>query len=63
MKTISTLHFSSYPPPATKPQQRSKQIRSNLTVVRLNTKEVKPRESDLANNPTNWDESWFCNYE
>jgi hypothetical protein len=63
MKTLFTLHYSGYPLTAAKTNQRSKQRGADLFAIKPDAKEVKRKQNDLANNPNNWDESWFGNYE
>jgi hypothetical protein len=63
MKTLFTLHYSGYPLTAGKTNQRPKQREADLISIKLEAKEVKRKQNDLANNPNNWDESWFSNYE
>jgi hypothetical protein len=56
------LHFSGYPLNIAEANQKTKKLKAALAVVRPEAKAVS-KKNDLANNPKNWDESWFCNYE
>ncbi|MGZ3837686.1 MAG: hypothetical protein ACXVMS_13700 [Flavisolibacter sp.] len=65
MKNVSgtLLHFSGYPlSVAEKKLQPEKIQQPALSVIRPEFPSRLPK-SDMANNPKNWDESWFCNYE
>jgi hypothetical protein len=63
MKTLFTLHYSGYPPAAGKTNQQSKPRGADWIAIKPQAKEVKRKQNELANNPNNWDESWFSNYE
>jgi hypothetical protein len=55
------LYFSGYPLRiANAKPQKSKGTKSNLSII----KSPGPlKKHNMANDPKNWDEGWFCNYE
>lgn len=57
------LYFSGYPLSlADTANQKSKKLKATLSVASSDIGTIK-KKNDLANNPKNWDESWFGNYE
>ena len=56
------LHFSGYPLNIAEANQKTKKLKATLLVISTDIKTIK-KKNDLANNPKNWDESWFGNYE
>jgi hypothetical protein len=56
------LYFSGYPLNIAEANQKTKKLKPGLSVLRPDIKTIK-KKNDLANNPKNWDESWFGNYE
>jgi hypothetical protein len=57
------LYFSGYPLRiANAKQQKLKETNSNLTVIQPESQKI-TRKNNIADNPKNWDEGWFCNYE
>ncbi|MGN6165475.1 MAG: hypothetical protein ACTHOF_13140 [Flavisolibacter sp.] len=57
------LYFSGYPPGIVDASdQKTKKVKANLSFIKPNTGNVK-KNNDVANNPKNWDENWFGNYE
>jgi len=62
-KFPAQFHFSSYPPHAVNAGgKKTQSIQKNPPVHK---QELRPpvRKESIANNPKNWDVSWFCNYE
>jgi hypothetical protein len=54
------LYSSGYPLRlANAKPQKTKATSSNLSVIKSKLRE----KNNMANDPKNWDESWFCNYE
>lgn len=57
------LYFSGYPLSiANSKAQKLKGTAANLAVVKPGFPSA-IKKNDLANNPKNWDERWFCSYE
>jgi hypothetical protein len=56
------LYFSGYPLNIAEANQKTKKLKATLLFVSTDIKTIK-KKNDLANNPKNWDESWFGNYE
>lgn len=65
MKQQSTavLKYSGYPLfIADKKNQVVDAAKNNLFVFKTNTKPITDIK-EIVNDPINWDETWFCNYE
>ena len=57
------LYFSGYPLCLANAEvQKSTGPEKNLAVARSGTQAI-TKEKNIADNPRNWDETWFCNYE
>ncbi len=57
------LYFSAYPLRlANAEAQKSKEPKKNLAIARSGVQAI-TKKKNMADNPGNWDEGWFCNYE
>ena len=57
------LYFSGYPLRlANAEAQKLQEPKRNLAIVRSEAQAI-TKKKNIADNPKNWDESWFCNYE
>jgi hypothetical protein len=62
--SFSALLYFSGGFPSKPTDVRIKKLRETKSNLFPNLSEPKQKaNTDMANNPKNWDETWFCNYE
>jgi len=61
-RSEALLYFSGYPLTIANEKNQTKEIKRKLFVIKPAIRTALPK-TDIANNPKDWDISWFCNYE